>query len=103
MAHDVVDNNPKKEILFALIGIVTFLSIVLLIGISAFLRPAGDHVDVQALNKTVEATTAPEASAPATTDTAKTETATTEQPAEATTNTATADNAKPAEEAKPAN
>lgn len=55
MAHDVVDNNPKKEIAYALMGITGFLAMVLFIGVSAFLRPAGDHVDVKALNAAVEA------------------------------------------------
>ncbi|WP_066800349.1 hypothetical protein [Moraxella oblonga] len=43
MAHDASQNNPKKEIAFALVGITAFLVIVLGIGISGFLRPAGNH------------------------------------------------------------
>lgn len=61
MAHDIVENNPKKEIMYALVGISLFLAIVLLIAISAFLRPAGNHVDIKALNAA--------ASSPATTGT----------------------------------
>ena len=47
MSEGIVNNNPKKELLFALGGIALFLSIVLLIGVSAFLRPAGQHIVVQ--------------------------------------------------------
>lgn len=41
--HDAVENNPKKEIATALIGIVLLLVIILGIGVSAYLRPAGEH------------------------------------------------------------
>ena len=37
MSEHVVNNNPKKELLFALGGIGLFLGIVLLIGISCLL------------------------------------------------------------------
>ena len=47
MSEHIVKNNPKKEFLFALGGVALFLGIVLLIGISAFLRPAGEHITVQ--------------------------------------------------------
>ena len=47
MSEHIVENNPKKEFLFALGGVALFLGIVLLIGISAFLRPAGEHITVQ--------------------------------------------------------
>lgn len=40
---DASQNNPKKEFTYAMIGTAAFLAIVLLIGISAFLRPAGNH------------------------------------------------------------
>lgn len=43
MAHDASQNNPKKEVATALIGIVLLLAIILGIGVSAFLRPAGEH------------------------------------------------------------
>ncbi len=43
---DSSQNNPKKELLYALAGVGIFLAIVLLIGISAFLRPAGEHMEV---------------------------------------------------------
>ncbi|OOR87393.1 hypothetical protein B0181_10385 [Moraxella caviae] len=43
MAHDASNNNPTKETLHALVGIVLFLAMVLLIAITAFLRPAGEH------------------------------------------------------------
>ena len=58
MAHHAVENNPKKEIMYALVGIVLFLAMVLLIAISAYLRPAGNHVDVKALNAAQAAKTA---------------------------------------------
>lgn len=41
--HDVLDNNPKKELLTTLIGVVLFVVIVAGIAIFAFLRPAGEH------------------------------------------------------------
>lgn len=41
--HDVVDNNPKKEILMSLVGIGLFLLLIAGIAVSAWLRPAGDH------------------------------------------------------------
>ena len=44
---EIVNNNPKKELMFAVGGIVLFLAIVLLIGISAFLRPAGEHITAE--------------------------------------------------------
>lgn len=44
---DIVENNPKKELMYALGGIALFLGIVLLIGISAFLRPAGEHITAE--------------------------------------------------------
>ena len=59
MSEHIVENNPKKELLFTLGGVALFLGIVLLIGISGFLRPAGEHI-------TAEATPAVEAEAPAT-------------------------------------
>ena len=43
---DSSQNNPKKEVIYALAGVGLFLAIVLLIGISAFLRPAGEHIKV---------------------------------------------------------
>lgn len=42
---DASQNNPKKELSYALIGLLLFLGIVLLIGISAYLRPAGEHIE----------------------------------------------------------
>lgn len=47
MSEDIVKNNPKKELLFTLGGIALFLGIVLLIGVSAFLRPAGEHITAE--------------------------------------------------------
>lgn len=43
MAHDASNNNPKKEVLQALVGIALLLTIIAGIGVSAWLRPAGNH------------------------------------------------------------
>ncbi len=59
MSEHIVENNPKKELLLTLGGVALFLGIVLLIGISGFLRPAGEHI-------TAETMPAVEAEAPAT-------------------------------------
>ncbi|WP_230655721.1 hypothetical protein [Psychrobacter sp. I-STPA10] len=44
---DASQNNPKKELVFALVGLLAFLGIVLLIAISGYLRPAQEHVTVE--------------------------------------------------------
>lgn len=67
MAHDVVENNPKKEIMYSLVGVAMFAGIVALIAISAYLRPAGNHVDVKKLNAEAEAKAAASATAATTT------------------------------------
>lgn len=93
MSEHIVENNPKKELMFALGGVGLFLAIVLLIGVSGFLRPAGEHITAKAAVDEA----APAADAPAT-DTAEaapaadtdaieageTNEATTEVPADAT-------------------
>ena len=68
--HEVVENDVKKELSMTVIGTLTFLVIVLLIAVPAYLRPAGNHVDVAKLNAEVAAkaaASAAAASAPATT------------------------------------
>nr|WP_317200098.1 hypothetical protein [uncultured Psychrobacter sp.] len=55
MSEDIINNNPKKEFMFALVGVGMFLAIVLLIGISAFLRPAGEHITAEATEESVAA------------------------------------------------
>lgn len=55
MSDHVLDNNPKKEVLFALGGVVLFLGLVLIIGISAFLRPAGEHITAEPTAESVAA------------------------------------------------
>ena len=67
MSEGIVNNNPKKELLFTLGGIAMFLGIVLLIGVSAFLRPAGEHITAES---TEASAAADEAEAIATEDTA---------------------------------
>ena len=47
MSADIRSNSPKKEFLYALGGVALFLTIVLIVGISAFLRPAGEHIIVE--------------------------------------------------------
>lgn len=46
MAHDASENNPKKEIVTALVGIVLLLVLIAGIAVSAWLRPAGNHEPV---------------------------------------------------------
>lgn len=41
---DASQNQPMKELTFTLVGVGAFLAIVLLIGVSAWLRPAGEHM-----------------------------------------------------------
>ena len=66
MSEDIVKNNPKKETLFALGGVALFLSIVLLIGISGYLRPAGEHITAETTDAAAEteAATATDEAAP---------------------------------------
>lgn len=52
MAHDAINNNPKKELLIALIGIALLLTIIGGIAVSAWLRPAGEHQPVSDPNST---------------------------------------------------
>ncbi|MGP4714039.1 MULTISPECIES: hypothetical protein [unclassified Psychrobacter] len=73
MSEDIINNNPKKEFMFALVGVGMFLAIVLLIGISAFLRPAGEHITAEATEESVaaenaEAIVAEDTAEPAATD-----------------------------------
>lgn len=89
MSEHIVENNPKKEFLFALGGVALFLGIVLLIGISGYLRPAGEHITAETTEAASETeATAKEEAAPAETaaaPAAETDAAvTTETPADAT-------------------
>ena len=89
--HEVVENNVKKELSYSLIGVLAFLGVVLLILISAIVRPAGNHVDVAKLNAEVEAKAAasaaakPAGSTPAATSPAAGETTTATANADTTT------------------
>lgn len=89
--HEVVENNVKKELSYSLIGVLAFLGVVLLILISAIVRPAGNHVDVAKLNAEVEAKAA--ASAAAAKPAGSTPAATSPAAGETTTATANADTA----------
>ena len=130
MAHDASNNNPTKEIVHALIGIVLLLTMIAGIAISAWLRPAGNHevatvpateagkvleeklkaIDAPKTEEAAPATEAPaDAAATATTDAPKAEgadtaTANAEAPkADEATDTAKADaEAAPKAEEKPA-
>lgn len=130
MAHDASNNNPTKEIVHALIGIVLLLTMIAGIAISAWLRPAGNHevatvpateagkvleeklkaIDAPKTEEAAPATAeAPaDAAATATADAPKAEgadtaTANAEAPkADATTDTAKADAEAPKAEEKPA-
>ncbi len=85
MAHDASNNNPTKEIVHALIGIVLLLTMIAGIAISAWLRPAGNHEVAtvpateagKVLEEKLKAIDAPktEEAAPATADAAATATA----------------------------
>ena len=72
---DASQNKPKKEFAYALVGTAAFLAIVLLIGISAFLRPADKHVAPQAaVEETTEEAVAEEATTETTAETEATAT-----------------------------
>ena len=74
MSEHIVENNPKKEFLFALGGVALFLGIVLLIGISGYLRPAGEHITAESTEATAETeATATEAAPAATAEAADTD------------------------------
>ena len=99
MAHDASNNNPAKETVHALIGIVVLLTIISSIAISAWFRPAGNHelattpatVHGKALEEKLQAIDAPKAEEPK----AQEATAEAEKPAEDKTSDK-ADEAKPA-------
>lgn len=48
MAHDASQNNPLKESVTALVGIVLLLVMIAGIAISAWLRPPGEHQPAEA-------------------------------------------------------
>lgn len=60
--HDASENNPVKEIMTALVGIVLLLTIIAGIAVFGWLRPAGHHVDTSAETATATAETATETS-----------------------------------------
>ena len=67
MSEHIVENNPKKEFLFALGGVALFLGIVLLIGISGYFRPAGEHITAESTEATAETEATATEAAPAAT------------------------------------
>ena len=79
MSEHIVENNPKKEFMFALGGVGLFLAIVLLIGVSGFLRPAGEHITAKPAEE--EAPVATAAAPAASTDAAAEPAATEAMPA----------------------
>ncbi|WP_440465390.1 hypothetical protein [Psychrobacter sp. ASPA161_6] len=93
MSEDIVNNNPKKELLYALGGVGLFLAIVLLIGVSAFLRPAGEHITADTTESSAAAneaeTVAAEDAAPAEADAVTAEEGTAPAAADATVTPAT--------------
>ena len=84
MSEHIVENNPKKELLLTLGGVALFLGIVLLIGISGFLRPAGEHITAEPTQEVAAEAPAIEETAPATTPPAADAAAATATPADAT-------------------
>lgn len=60
MSHHDVENNPVKEILTAVIGLVPLIVIIAGIAVFAWIRPAGQHApavssDTPAATATAEA------------------------------------------------
>ncbi|WP_201586875.1 hypothetical protein [Psychrobacter jeotgali] len=76
MSADIRSNSPKKESLYALGGVALFLAIVLIVGVSAFLRPAGEHITAETTDASAavnEEVIAEEAAAPVENSTATAE------------------------------
>lgn len=102
MAHDASNNNPKKEIVHALLGAVLLLVIIAGIAVSGWSRPAGNHEPAtvpatakgKALEETLKAQEAQKAEA------ANTATATADASASATASTASASETASAAQAK---
>lgn len=103
MAHDASNNNPAKESVLALAGIVLLLVIIGGIAVSGWLRPAGEHQP--ATDETaVAAAEQTDVAQPASEQPAQ-QAAQAEQPAEATADSQTAETQATeaqATEAKPA-
>lgn len=55
MAHDASQNNPLKESVMSVVGLVLLLVIIAGIAISAWLRPAGEHQPAEAETQSVVA------------------------------------------------
>lgn len=105
MAHDASNNNPKKEVLQALIGIALLLTIIAGIAISAWLRPAGNHEPAtvsatkagQALDELYQKQAAPASASAEATATAAAPAASTSAVATATAASSTAEASKAAQ------
>lgn len=96
--HEVVENNVKKELSMALVGIVLFLVMVAFIAVMAFLRPEGQHYTAEALNAQASATASTSSVTSTATATAANDASTVASTATGTTATAIASttDAKPA-------
>lgn len=59
MSHHDVENNPVKEVLTAVLGLVPLLVIIAGIAVFGWLRPAGQHQPAESEVAVVSAETAP--------------------------------------------
>lgn len=57
--HDAVENNPTKETLTAVVGLVPLVVIIVGIAVFAWLRPAGQHAPAVSADTPVATAEAP--------------------------------------------
>lgn len=95
-AHDASENNPIKEIVHALIGIVLLLVIIGGIAVFAWLRPAGNHepatVSATPAGRALDEFTQKEAKSTATQNTETVAEATAEAPSDVTADSSSDEN-----------